>query len=79
LNCSDVIAAISASGGTYDVVTDTIPTVAVQSTSNLVSGAWVPADFTAYTNITGGAYNVVSNTVPTDEPQTYIRLQITTP
>jgi hypothetical protein len=52
----------------------------VQTCPNLIAGAWTNTGYTVTgTNITGGTYDEVTNSVPTIEPQTYIRLQITTP
>ena len=49
----------------------------VETRTNLVSGVWTNAGYTATgTNVLGGAYDEVLYRIPVDAPQTYIRLKI---
>jgi hypothetical protein len=51
----------------------------VETTTNLLSGAWTPSGFGMETNVTGGTYDVVTNLLTMQHPECYVRLNIIQP
>jgi hypothetical protein len=55
---------------------DSSLTYTVETTTNLVSGTWLPAGGTESVNVTAGELDKIMHSLPVDEPQSYFRLRM---